>query len=339
MLTIAKQILILTLFTFSVEAQVISTIKPAGGGDYTTLAAWEAAADGSNDQQWAECYSGGDLGTVQFNSWSVDSSDEYPRVYVAEGEGHNGETNRGAFIIYNGSQAISVNGGDTTWLRVEGLRLESGAGDTTEAIFINNQNQITIDGNMIVVNHDKSRAQISINNGADNAIIRNNVIIDNGDFATYGIFSAIIDSGTTNIYDNNTVIGTTIAGIHCNVLDGTWIVRNCVSISNALDYQLQDGTPNVVVHSNNVSSDVTAGDFGTGGISNQIYTTVFRDGANGDLRLSWDSVARNAGVPIISSYRDDLDDLPSGRDIAGTKRPQGTRDVGAYERKTAKSIL
>ena len=39
----------------------VKTVKPAGGGDFTSLLAWEDYADGqSTADQWAECYSGGD---------------------------------------------------------------------------------------------------------------------------------------------------------------------------------------------------------------------------------------------------------------------------------------
>src|ERR1044071_371936 len=94
---------------FTIQAQTIKTIKPAGGGDYTTLAAWEDWADGqTNAAQWAECYSGGDLGTVDFGGWaSTPNATNYPRIYVPLGEGHGGSTNAGAYTTSPVSEDVS----------------------------------------------------------------------------------------------------------------------------------------------------------------------------------------------------------------------------------------
>ena len=43
----------------------IKTVKPAGGGDFPTLAAgWSARKTSGNADEWAECYGGGDLGML-----------------------------------------------------------------------------------------------------------------------------------------------------------------------------------------------------------------------------------------------------------------------------------
>lgn len=65
----------------------IKTIKPAGGGDYTTLQSWWtfASAQASADQ-WAECYAG-DLGKLSISgtpSFTADST-HYPKIYAASG--------------------------------------------------------------------------------------------------------------------------------------------------------------------------------------------------------------------------------------------------------------
>ncbi len=74
---------------------VISSIKPTGGGDYTTLAAWEAAKRSNlvtaNQIQIAEIHRGGNVGIVSISEsyWTVDST-HYIHIRAATGEGHSG---------------------------------------------------------------------------------------------------------------------------------------------------------------------------------------------------------------------------------------------------------
>ena len=97
-----------------------STIKPAGGGDYTTLAAWEDWADGQpGPLEEAECYAGGDLGEVTLENWTPT-----PRIYVAAGEGHDGtKGSAGAYIDASAATGIYVHTVDGT--QIEGLRIVS----------------------------------------------------------------------------------------------------------------------------------------------------------------------------------------------------------------------
>ena len=61
----------------------VKTVKPAGGGDFTTLALWEDYADGQTSaDQWAECYSGGNLGAVTLSGWlATPDASNYPKIY------------------------------------------------------------------------------------------------------------------------------------------------------------------------------------------------------------------------------------------------------------------
>ena len=101
----------------------IKTIKPAGGGDYTTLAAWENWADGqASADQWAECYEGGDLGPVLLNLWTPTPTPTlYPKIYTPLAERHNGTSAGGGdtveYLIIGGGGAGGTDVVNTSWYR------------------------------------------------------------------------------------------------------------------------------------------------------------------------------------------------------------------------------
>ena len=86
----------------------VKTIKPAGGGDYTSLALWEDAVDGeASAAQWAECYSGGNLGAVTLSGWSATpDASNYPKIYAAEGNSHGADVSSGAYISSSAPMSI-----------------------------------------------------------------------------------------------------------------------------------------------------------------------------------------------------------------------------------------
>lgn len=79
----------------------ISTIKPAGGGAFTSLQAWESAmqrslissSTGANEIEVAEVYSGGNAGdnstTLTIDGWTTDST-RWVEIRGAEGHWHEG---------------------------------------------------------------------------------------------------------------------------------------------------------------------------------------------------------------------------------------------------------
>jgi len=108
---------------------VISTIKPDGTGDFTTLALWADWADGdpsgtSNAAYWAECYKGGNLGAVNVTGWSVSATaDNHPKIYAAAGQGHGGDVTDGAYIQTGSAHGISSSGG-IAGLHIDGIRID-----------------------------------------------------------------------------------------------------------------------------------------------------------------------------------------------------------------------
>jgi len=165
----------------------VKTIKPAGGGDYTTLQAWEDWADGqASADQWAECYTGGNLGAVLIQTWTgVPDSTHYPRIYTPKDQRHEMVNNNlGAYIEASTPVNIKLN-----YTRVEGLRIRATAGSTS-AIYISPGNGVLITG----------------------IVIDSNLLIPiTGTSIGYAIFTNIIRSGfggnVENIYRNNIIYG------------------------------------------------------------------------------------------------------------------------------------
>ena len=99
----------------------VKTIKPDGTGDYTTLALWEDAVDGeASAAQWAECYTGGNLGAVTLSGWSATPTDtDYPKIYAATGNQHGADVTAGAYISAASPMVIGV-----IYTRIDGIRID-----------------------------------------------------------------------------------------------------------------------------------------------------------------------------------------------------------------------
>ena len=95
---------------------------PLGTGDFTTIQAWEDFVDDkANPYQWAECYSGSNLGTFTMSGWSsTPTASGYPRIYAASGDLHLGNLDRGPVIAVP-SGTTAVNTISVSYTRIEGI--------------------------------------------------------------------------------------------------------------------------------------------------------------------------------------------------------------------------
>ena len=121
---------------------VRTSSHPLGVGDFTTLQAWEDyASSQSHPFQWAECYEGGNIGTVTIQSWSsTPLASGYPRVFAASGEYHGGNVNRG--VTLNGAEG-TANNIKVSYTRFEQMRSNAGIHvDTSSASNVLVQNCI-----------------------------------------------------------------------------------------------------------------------------------------------------------------------------------------------------
>ena len=176
----------------SVSGKIISTVKPNGDGNFTTLALWEDWADADplstgHAGYWAECYKGGNLGAVAVSGWSVSApADNHPKIYAAEGHGHAGDVTGGAYIAVGSAIAISPGSG-IGGLHVDGIRIDV-SGTTQKAIDMATTSSVamlyqTIENCYIHSSTDGFLVGIYCGNlvtdngaGTKNVVIRNNII-------------------------------------------------------------------------------------------------------------------------------------------------------------------
>ena len=158
----------------------IKTIKPAGGGDYTTLQAWENWADDQvSGDQWAECYTGGDMGPVIIQTWAATTSSVlYPKIYTNLDQRHIGKDDGTGAFINTGS--VSAINNFIDYVRIEGIRVEMGS---------------------------SLNAGIHINLGADNCLIDSNLIVANNQVSVDGIYCTFNVAYSTITIQNNLIYG------------------------------------------------------------------------------------------------------------------------------------
>jgi hypothetical protein len=106
----------------------IKTVKPLGGGDFSSLQAWwNWAKTQVNPDQWAECYGGGNLGFLDAtggHAFTPDASN-YPRIYAAAGHRHNLKWDTSKAYIDGGHNCGTVINAPVNYLRIEGLQIKA----------------------------------------------------------------------------------------------------------------------------------------------------------------------------------------------------------------------
>ena len=324
----------------------IKTIKPAGGGDYTSLQAWEDVVDSYGDAaQWAECYSGGNLGAVNISGWtSTPSSTNYPRVYVAEGHGHKGSSSNGAYISTSDAPFVSTE----EYTQLDGIRIESLKSANSAAV-LNNTVSGSSGRDCKIENcyiHGKFTNGIFIgqNGGtgktSTNYVANNIVVIDGTDNNTpVGIYAFGTDAslGVTNMFVYNNTVYVNNSGASPNIgiqfinISGCTLNITCENNvvfahpTYATCYRQAAFHTGTKTFNNNISSDATSDDFGgSHNLVNRINPfTIFSSPTELNFNLHLTSSALNSGKTIEYITTD----------ILGTKRPQSTQyDIGAIER-------
>ena len=319
---------------------IIATIKPDGTGDYTSLAAWEDAVDGaSTADQHAECYAGGNLGTVTLNGWSsTPDSTNYPRIYAAEDNAHFGSTTAGAFI--SSGETFLINS-YIPYTRIEGLRLNqtstSGYGVSFSAS--GSSNGCRVEECLI---HGSFAYGIAIGNtsGTTNVsfyLLNNIILIDGTDSnAPVGVsvHSTTSSSVTANVYIYNNTLYVTNAGSLQNtgfsfIQNGAnnaavYNIENNISCGGAYTdcFKITFSSGNDTTNFNhNISSDTSASPFT--GLNNQYSRTdslTFKNPSGLDLTPILSALDNGKTISIVQT------------DAFGTVRPFGDAyDIGAIE--------
>lgn len=313
-------------------ADVISTIKPAGGGDFTTLASWytwtQSQSDpGPSDFFIAECYDGGNLGDFLLNS----TYHNY-KIVAAAGQRHNGTFgSSGAYTLGNiNAQNLSRD------IIVEGIRFANGATFYSNEAAANGVHQILVDSCLFEMTGGLHAIYFGVyNHYAQNIFTaRNNIFIN--DATSPGLDAVRVVSYEDGFDANITVY------LYNNSVDGVNLTNYGVFIE--LDYLKGNAYANVVCFNNIIlrTPNGCFGGAGSGYNASNDYNAVSDTSAIGsnsllsqtasniwvtpgtDLTLKSTSPCKDVGTTIGSFSSDALH---------GTGwRPQGTAwDMGALE--------
>lgn len=320
-------------------SQEVSTIKPAGGGDYTTLATWWAAKKSggvdSDVAAWAECYGGGNMGAVDVDGAGyLGAVDYYTRIYAASGERHDGTFgSSGAYIEANSGYLLTA---DENYIRVEGLRLVAKS-DATHG-FISFQEtdveNVLVDG---VVVENRTGAGLwgfylyGSTTGTRQVTARN--CLAYGEGLTTGIHAGIIvrpafsDHVVNATLQNCSISRWSADGsgvLYYDQLAGTTVnatTQNVVCTGNGTDFKVQGGGTTSIAQTYCLSQDDTADDWGgTGNLVSRIASDVFETPAS-DLNLKTGSPAISSGTNLYSTFTTDA--------VAATRRQADAWDMGA----------
>lgn len=286
---------------------VTKTIKPAGGGDYTTLAAWETARAGSKVDtiERAECYAGNSGGLTLGVSWSLDAT-SHIEIAAASSDMHQGVFSTAKSHIISSGSAIHIGASSVARVRVYDMLL--GAGGVGSGVK-NGYTAVDVKAYRCIATGATATGGFSGVKYAENCV-------------AYGIRFDASSSGFASVSSGGQQL------LNCTAYDcgigffasssANIDARNCVAQSCTDGFKVASASF-VATSSNNISD--IAGD--APGTNSKQGVVQFVDAANKDFHLAaTDTVARGAGVNLTSSG--------ITTDIDGDARPAtGAWDVGA----------
>ena len=305
---------------------ITKTVKPAGGGDYTTLQAAVNATPASlvtADEQWdIVCYDGGNLGSTTCPTRTTDAT-RYLRIVAHQSVRHRGVYSTSYAYISGDYQPLAA---IPHYTRVEGLQISVTGDDLSMKgiVALYGTKGIYIEGNIIRAVPNGSPVYWSVQcwavdlgtDLAGDCFVFNNIFYG-WNVKTTGNAGLSVQqhtSGKTYCYNN------TFVDCYTGILDGynKVVVKNCLFAgSNAV---LSGGVDS--------ASDYNASDLGTttGGANDRVSQTfTFVNAGAKDYHLAaGDAGARTYGVDLSGDAN-----LPFNTDIDGTTRVPW--DIGADE--------
>lgn len=306
-------------------ADIVREIRPGGGGDYDSLAAWntgeatDLVADG--DTHRCDVYSGGNAGTVQLSTAWNSSATNTLTITSPDGERHEGvyDTNK-AFVETATGDGINLD--SVPWVDLNNIQVcATGTAEFRSAIRkVNTGTEAYVHSCIVKGPGGDVRGVTGIitsaNLGNPTMFAWNNVIFDftsPSNVFTAGIRTQGADDAT---FYNNTIVNCRWA---VRADTGTPLIKNNVFQS----------APTTGTFDSNSSHTLTTSSSAPG--SNNIVSTTltFVDAANDNYQLAAvDTAAIDAGLDLSADPT-----LSFGIDAIGTSRPQGTAwDIGAFER-------
>jgi hypothetical protein len=236
-----------TLYAHWELQDLIVTVNPSGGADYTSLSAAEAAARAdyadlvTHDQTITfNCAGGADSNICVFDGWTTDATHTIT-VNVSEANRHTATRGTGYRIAGSGSWgavALTVSDDNVT---VNGLSVLNTAGGGI-GIQINANTGIVI-SNCLVYDTESHAIQFG-----GTGVVRSNIV--------YGCAGRSIDmrGGDCYIY-NNTVLNGVYGFLNSKWSGNLYLTNNYIGGCSSADYY--NGAGNVITYATNHSSDGT----------------------------------------------------------------------------------
>jgi len=311
-----------------------------GTGDYSSLNAAEAAnfgatsADLVTNDEWVECDCQCTSGSADTTGVTIDglstAVDNDVKIFCdSDGDyAHEGAWDSLKYRL-NNYRALSI---EISHLTVEQVQFLTDGSASSDSWPINAAEDI--DGLRLkrllirheIISDNNERYAIDIDRVASGEITNCIVIRESTSEATRGGIQVNEATGDF-LVANNTIYYNGTHGIRRFINASQPIVRNNIVINNGTGPDFDESGFSDA--SNNISSDTTAP--GANSLTNQVDTDLFEDPANGDFTLKSDSNAIDAGTDLS----DDMDSV----DIAGTSRPSGEWDIGAFEYVSAATVV
>jgi len=314
----------------------IKTIKPAGGGDYTTIQAWwdgfaksQATAD-----QWAECYGGGDLGPwvpANFTTATADST-HFVKIYAATTDRHNGtyDSTKADVKSTNGGSpdtcfTINCNAATASYMQIVGLQF-SGQGTINHMLrAIVAASNFLVDGCLFRSNNGLSNAAsllVFMTASGGVATVQNNIFYDVGSSSDGAIPIELLDNAnigiTWNVFNNTIQYLFDIGPNHPTLLywreyPGTINIQNnafyAVSGNQCFVFEPGYGSPTVTAWNANATTDSTATLFsGTGNQTNISTSEAFASSHDVHPQVKSNLIA--AGANLSGTNNNDASGTP-----------------------------
>lgn len=307
--------------------KIIKTIKQGGGGDYSSIGAWETAEDGDlvslDEIHTGEVFndSGAYNEVVVINGSTTDAT-RFMRLRNAAGEKHDGTEATGARIRSTtfGAKQISI---QDDFTQVIGLEFDcrGATGSAQNCVNINNAKGVLVDK---CIGYDATGTAVDFvgaGTGDDKNIVQNSFFWDGAGDGCRMRNHSIIHNATFNNFSSEGIIA---------YFTGTGIVvQNGIAMNNggSGDFDEQGGSGNFINFNNNMSEDGTATTHGgSGNLANKTYADQFVSVTVGseDFHLKTGADAIDAGKDLSGNGVTD--------DIDGDSRPQGSDyDIGGDE--------
>ena len=300
--------------------EVVSTINPAGGGDYTSLSAWEADQQANisaaNERHIAEVVEGNG-GSVVIDGWTTDS-DCYVEIRPQTGAAHSGAYEAGA----NARMDLGASGAEIreAHTRITNMQVDANAGVNCFNIV---QNAALVNclidgcvfgpsGRLCVVTNGLSGKPHTIRNCVAHSMAQDGIEVG--------------ATGAAAVY--NCTIHALTGAVALELISGGSLVENNNYLSAATAGNTYGGTGegSISKGANTATSDTEAATAALDSIA--FSTDNFVDPSNGDCHLTATSALLQQGARLASVFTNDVD----GAGTRPVTAEQGGWDIGADQR-------